>query len=107
MKKYFQSSLGRLRMLAVLEGLSLICLVFIGVPLKHFLQNGACVKALGPVHGVLFLLYVLNAFSFSTQAGWSFRKTTWKILVATMIPFGTFVIDRKILKPLHDLQENA
>ena len=107
MKKYLQSSLGRLRLLAILEGLSLIFLVFLGVPLKHFMQNGGVVKALGPAHGVLFLLFVLNTFSYGIQASWSFRKTTWKVLLATLIPFGTFYIDRKILKPLHELQDNA
>ena len=61
MKKFFTTSIGRLRLYAFLEGISLLVLVFIAVPLKYAWQNPSLVKALGPVHGALFLLFVINA----------------------------------------------
>ena len=100
MKKYFTSKIGRLRLLCLLEGLSLLALVFVAVPAKHFAQNPALVKAIGPIHGVLFLLFVFNALSVGIEQHWRFRSTTWKVLLACIIPFGTFYVDYAILKPI-------
>jgi integral membrane protein len=97
MKKYFNTSVGRLRLLGLLEGLSLIILVFIAVPVKYLGQNPGLVKAIGPIHGVLFLLFVINAISVSISEKWKFSETTWKVLISCLIPFGTFYVDRTIL----------
>ena len=100
MKKIFTTSIGRLRLYAFLEGISLLVLVFIAVPLKYAANNPALVKMLGPVHGALFLLFVLNALREGVEQKWKFKETTWKIIVACFIPFGTFYIDYRILRQL-------
>ena len=105
MKKYFTSSLGRLRLLGFLEGVSLLVLVFIAVPFKYMLDDHSLVKSIGPVHGVLFLLFVFNAIYVGVQQRWRFMGTTMKVLVSCIIPFGTFYVDNKILKSLH-IKEN-
>ncbi|POR20828.1 hypothetical protein BWK57_12310, partial [Flavobacterium columnare] len=51
----------------------------------------------GMSHGVLFILYVLLAFFLQRQLKWNF-KTTIIILLASLIPFGTFYIEKKYLK---------
>ncbi len=56
------------------------------------------VKTLGPIHGALFLLFVFNALRVGIEQQWKFKETTWKILIACFIPFGTFYIDYKILR---------
>ena len=94
------TALGRLRILAFLEGVSLLILVFIAVPLKYYAHNPAWVKAIGPVHGMLFLLFIVNTVSLGVAQHWSFKKTTWKVLLACIVPFGTFYIDWKILSRL-------
>jgi len=100
MKKYLNTSVGRLRLLGLLEGLSLIILVFIAVPVKYMGQNPGLVKAIGPIHGVLFLLFVINAISVSISQQWKFSEVTWKVLISCLIPFGTFYVDRKILSKI-------
>ncbi|KEO72681.1 DUF3817 domain-containing protein [Anditalea andensis] len=100
MKKYFITTIGRLRLFAILEGISLLGLVFIAVPLKYHFDNPAISRSLGPVHGALFLFFVFNALHVSIERQWKFRETTWKVLVACLIPFGTFYIDSKILRKL-------
>ena len=97
---FFATALGRLRLLAFLEGVSLLLLVFVAVPLKYAANNPSLVKAIGPVHGMLFLLFIFNAISFGVAQHWSFKTTTWKVLVACIIPFGTFYVDWKILSRL-------
>ncbi|MEM9340074.1 MAG: DUF3817 domain-containing protein [Bacteroidota bacterium] len=101
MKRFFNSSIGRLRLLAFLEGLSLLVLVFVSVPLKYIYGITELSSVLGPIHGVLFLLFVFNTMSVGTTYEWTFKHTTWKVLLACMVPFGTFYIDRHVLKPLH------
>lgn len=101
MNRFFNSNIGRLRLLAFLEGFSLLVLVFVSVPLKYIYGVTQISSVLGPIHGVLFLLFVLNTLSVGTEYAWKFRQTTWKVLLACVIPFGTFYIDREVLKPLH------
>jgi integral membrane protein len=103
MNKFFTSSIGRLRALAFAEGVSLIILVFVGVPFKYAMEMDELVKILGPIHGGLFILFLLNAISVSVSEKWKWT-TTGKAVIASFIPFGTFYIDRKVLLPIHTRQ---
>lgn len=100
MTKYLTTNVGRLRLIGFLEGVSLLALVFIAVPMKYLLGDPQLVKAIGPVHGVLFLFFVLNTISVGVAQNWSFKNTTWKVLLACIIPFGTFYIDKTILSKI-------
>jgi len=97
MKTLFTTKVGRLRLIGFLEGISLLILSGIGVPLKYAWGDPSLVKMMGPLHGLLFLLFVINTISVGVAYGWKFGNTTWKVLLACFIPFGTFYIDRKIL----------
>jgi integral membrane protein len=92
-----KTPIGRLRLLGYVEGLSLLVLLFIAVPLKYAAENPSLSKIIGPTHGALFLLFIINTISVGVEQQWQFRKTTYKVLLACVIPFGTFYIDRKIL----------
>jgi integral membrane protein len=100
MTKYFRTPIGRLRILAFLEGISLLILIFIAVPMKHYFSNPSLVRTIGPIHGVLFLLFIFNTLSVGVEQNWKFREVTWKVLIACMIPFGTFYVDYKILRTI-------
>lgn len=95
-----KTKIGRLRIIGLFEGVSLLCLIGIAVPLKHIYGNSVLVKTIGPIHGLLFILFVLNTLSAGIEYNWKFKATTWKILLACMIPFGTFYIDQKILREI-------
>lgn len=96
----FRTNVGRLRILGLLEGISLLVLVFITVPMKYYFGNPEGSRIIGPIHGTLFLLFVFNTLSVGVEQRWKFRTTTWKVLLACMVPFGTFYIDRKILRKI-------
>lgn len=100
MSSFFTTSVGRLRLIAFLEGISLLVLVFVAVPLKYIAHDPSWVKAIGPVHGILFVLFVFSTLKISLEQRWPFRTVTWKVLLACFIPFGTFYIDSAILKKL-------
>lgn len=101
MKNYLLTNIGRLRLLGLLEGISLLLLIGIAVPAKHIFGNPALVRSIGPVHGILFLLFVFNTLSVGVEYNWKFKTTTWKVLLACMIPFGTFYIDKTILSKIN------
>ncbi|KAA6439352.1 DUF3817 domain-containing protein [Dyadobacter flavalbus] len=100
MKNKFRSAVFKLRIIGMLEGISLLFLLFAAVPRKYIFQDPSWVKAVGPVHGILFLWFVFNTLSVAVEQQWKFRQITWKVLLACLVPFGTFYIDRKILKRL-------
>jgi integral membrane protein len=100
MTHLLQTKTGRLRIIGFLEGTSLLILIFIAMPLKYGFAYPKLVQAMGPVHGALFVLFIINALSVGIEQQWKFGKTTWKVLLACIVPFGTFYIDKKILKPI-------
>jgi integral membrane protein len=97
MRQLLQTKIGRLRIIALLEGLSLLILILVSVPLKYMFHIDAGSKIMGPIHGALFLLFVFTTLSVGVEQEWKFRTTTWKVLLACVIPFGTFYIDKHIL----------
>jgi integral membrane protein len=104
MLEFFNTKIGRLRIIAFLEGISLLLLVGVGMPLKYAYHDPAFVKAMGPIHGLLFLFFVLNTMSVGIAYKWKFRTTTWKVLLACIIPFGTFYVDKKILSKMSPVE---
>ena len=100
MNKYFSTNIGRLRIIGFFEGISLLILIFIAMPMKYLYGNPALVKTVGQLHGILFLLFVFNTLSVGVEQKWRFKDTTWKVLLACIVPFGTFYIDSKILSKI-------
>lgn len=107
MELSLKTQLGRLRIISYLEGISLLVLAGVAVPLKYWRGDPGFVKAIGPAHGILFLLFVFNTLSVAVEQRWKFRATTWKVLIACVIPFGTFYIDKHILKPMAQAEKSA
>lgn len=102
MIELFKTKIGRLRIIGYLEGISLLILVFVAVPIKYYFGNPGLSKALGPIHGAIFLLFLFNVLSVGVEQNWKFKTTTWRVIVACFIPFGTFYIDSKILSKLKE-----
>ncbi|MDC3253591.1 DUF3817 domain-containing protein [bacterium] len=82
------------KIISLLEGGSYILLLFVGVPLKYFGDNPILVKSLGMPHGILFLAYIVLALLIREKMNWDF-KATFLVLIASIIPFGTFYINKK------------
>lgn len=88
------------RITALLEGVSYLLLLFIATPIKYLYEDPQYVKMLGMPHGILFMAYVVIAVLISANMKWS-TKTLWIVLIASIIPFGTFYIDKKYLNKSH------
>lgn len=83
----FSTSIGRLRILNDIEGLTLLLLVAIAVPLKYLAGHPEFVKILGPIHGVAFILYALQLAYCSIAGRWTFFEI-FKLALSAFIPFG-------------------
>jgi integral membrane protein len=87
------SSLERgFRVTAVAEATTFLALL-VATYVKYAQDEPAGVEILGPVHGLLFVAYVLFALSLAPRARWSVR-TTVMVLAGAVLPFGGYVVDR-------------
>ena len=84
------------RVIAFIEGVSYILLMTIGLYFKYQLNDESYVKLLGMPHGLLFMLYILFAFIVRKYQRWKIKDFSI-ILFASLVPFGTFYVDRKNL----------
>ncbi|RYZ30280.1 MAG: DUF3817 domain-containing protein [Chitinophagaceae bacterium] len=89
------SSIALLRKVGILEGVSLLVLLFIAMPLKYIWDQPGAVKIVGWLHGALFVLFMLLVLRVYDQKGWPFKKLIYAF-IAAFLPFGTFVFDRQL-----------
>ena len=92
-----RTRIGRLRLTGYLEGISFLILLGICMPLKYIYDVPDATKAVGMIHGILFILYVYLLADVRSLFKWD-NKTTILAFVAAFLPFGTFVADVKIFK---------
>ncbi len=89
--------LHRFRMIGIAEGISFLILVLVAMPLKYMFHLPQAVKMFGWAHGALFVSFIYFAFDvFGT-----FKKPfSWlvKAGLASVLPFGTFVLDKQLKK---------
>ncbi len=90
------SLLRPLRLVAVAEATSFLALL-VATYVKYAHDAPIGVSVLGPIHGALFVAYVVLALMLWKPAGWSAAKGIG-VLVGAVVPFGGFVVDRKVLR---------
>ncbi|MEP2772229.1 MAG: DUF3817 domain-containing protein [Fulvivirga sp.] len=93
-----KSFIGRLRLIAILEGISYL-LLGITMPIKYMMDIPEPNFIVGMAHGLLFISYILLCLMAIFKYKWGL-KTSMLTLVASLIPFGTFYADRKVFKPI-------
>lgn len=84
--------------IAKAEGWSFLLVLFVTMPLKYLGGIGLPNKIIGMVHGVLFLAYVVLAILVARELKWKFG-TTVIVLLCSVIPYGTFWMERKYVEP--------
>ena len=82
------------RLIAFLEGLSYLLLLFVASPLKHFYDAPYYVKLLGMPHGILFIGYLILAYLIKKRMKWH-KNVFLIVLLSSIIPFGTFYVEYK------------
>ncbi len=93
------NSVKTFRYVSIAEGVSLLLLLGIAMPLKYIFHEPFLVKTIGMAHGVLFIIYVIFAIAYKFKAKWSFLEFLI-VLVSSIVPFGTFYADKKYISKL-------
>lgn len=91
------SHLGRLRIIGFLEGISFILLVGVAMPLKYIGGYQYATWDIGMIHGILFITYIIAVIPVKFALNWNI-KTTFLVLLSSLLPFGTFVAEFKIFR---------
>lgn len=84
-----------LRITGLADGISLLILLAIAMPLKYIWGIDKAVTIVGSIHGGIFSLYALAILYAAFRIKWSLLWSAASI-AAAIIPFGNFILDRKL-----------
>ncbi|TYP75191.1 DUF3817 domain-containing protein [Aquimarina intermedia] len=84
------------KIVSYLEGISFLLILFVTMPLKYLMDMPEANKTVGMAHGILFVAYVALAVLVKSDKNWN-GKTLGIVLICSLIPFGTFWMDKKYL----------
>lgn len=93
-----QKLIKYLRIIGFAEGCSYL-LFGITMPLKYMYEMPKPNYIVGSAHGFLFIAYIVLVLWVAFKMKWKLTTTFWALL-ASLIPFGTFVADKKIFSKL-------
>ena len=99
------TSLGRLRLISFIEGISYLLLIFVGMPLKYGMGIRSVNYFLGMSHGVLTMIFVLLLFIAYADKCISFVKAI-KVFVASMVPFGAFWAEKQFKEWIEEQEKS-
>ena len=80
-----------------LEGGSYLLLLLVAMPLKYVAGMPGAVQWVGWTHGILFIAYGIAAALLIMHERWPWSRAPG-LLLAALLPFGPFVLDRKWLR---------
>lgn len=83
--------------IAIAEGVSFLLLLFVAMPLKYMAGLPLAVQITGSLHGALFIAYCVAGMLLFTHAKWPLERMSG-LFLAAVLPFGTFVLERKWLR---------
>ena len=90
-------TLRNFRYVALAEATTFLALLVAAV-VKRTDGNEIGVQILGPIHGLLFVVYVVIVLRLrQEEVGLTNRQTFW-ILVGAVLPFGGYVVDWWLLR---------
>lgn len=89
------TALRRFEVMAFVVGVGLLILC-LEVVLHYGFHNDA-LAWWSPIHGVLYLLYVLTTADLGFKVRWSLPKMVG-IMLAGVVPFFSFIMERKVAR---------
>jgi integral membrane protein len=86
----------RYRVMAYVTGVVLIVLCFVGIPLQ-IAGKPAVANDVGVVHGILYIIYLVNAWILARKLRLATKPTVLMLLAGT-VPIMTFIVERWITR---------
>jgi integral membrane protein len=92
-----RGALLRYRVMAYLVGTGLIILVFVGIPLQYGASKPGVVMVVGPIHGALYIVYLLAAIDLARRGRFTLLQMA-AMIGAGFLPFLAFFIERRVTR---------
>lgn len=91
----YQTPLGRLRIIGFIEGISYLLLLGVAMPMKYLMDQAWAVTVVGSAHGFLWVLFLISVAECMIRRG---RSIVWGLIafIASIVPLGTFWLDRRL-----------
>ncbi len=94
-----EAAVTRYRVLANVVGVFLL-LLCVGMVIKYGPpRQETIVSVVGPIHGFLYMVYLVTAFDLYRRARWPLGRMV-TMVAAGLVPFLAFVIERRIVREL-------
>jgi integral membrane protein len=90
--RLLRTPIGRLRVIAFIEGCSFLLLLGLAMPLKYFFGMPLAVRLVGSVHGGLFLAFCAALLHAMMVERWSLLRGLL-VFGSSLVPCGTFIMD--------------
>jgi integral membrane protein len=90
-----KSSIGRLRVVGIVEGASFLLLLGVAMPLKYMAGMPQMVSVVGMAHGILWVLYLAALMDVRRTRGWPLPRIG-VALAASVLPFGPFLLEPRL-----------
>ena len=87
------------RVMAYTVGVGLLVLVLVAMPLKYLGDSEGLIRVVGPLHGFLYMVYLVATVNLAFKARWTPVKMVLVMLAGT-IPFVSFVAERRVTEEL-------
>jgi integral membrane protein len=87
---------SKFRLVAILEAVSFLLLLAATLVHRGF-DGPDAVSVLGPIHGFLFLAYVMLALLIREDQGWSVGQLII-VIVLSALPFGALYVHNKMVR---------
>lgn len=94
----------RYRVMAYVVGVGLLVLVLIGVPLQYAATVPQVAEIVGPIHGLLYIVYLLSAVDLARRARFTLLQMV-AMIAAGFLPFLAFVIEHRVVLRLHAMAD--
>jgi integral membrane protein len=91
------AALKRYRVVAYIVGVLLLVLVGVAMPLKYFADRPTMVAVVGPIHGFVYMVYLVTVIDLASRMRWPWRRGILVALAGT-IPFLSFVAEHRVTR---------
>jgi integral membrane protein len=97
LRRNLAGTLARYRVMAVVTGIGLVILTFVGIPLQIWAGNDKVVAIVGTAHGYLYLVYLAATADLGLRLRWPLWRMVL-IAIAGTVPFCSFIAERKVTR---------
>lgn len=106
MLSLLNSSIGRFRLISILEALSYIYLLYCSIYLKRMMGDAEAIRTPGMIHGLLFCIYLMFLLPAMLKAQWTIKKA-FLIFLTSLVPILPFFIEGWLKREQLRIQANS